>query len=151
MDARQPVTLKEGDRYPLRPPYKNTFVAGSLPVRNKGSHDPSRFESYPSVFLYGKVLQTMERQTPGNERPILVATEVQVLRSAPILFREIRAGCMDLTVNQWLGEFDPHTRSQTMEAWQSPVDCNSLENCRPFAGSVSSNLTASTKQAYTHS
>ena len=34
-------------------PYKNTFVAGSLSVRNKGSHDPSRFESYPSVFLYG--------------------------------------------------------------------------------------------------
>ena len=30
------------------------------------------------------------------------------------LFREIRARCMDLTVNQWLGEFDPHTRSQTI-------------------------------------
>ena len=28
------------------------------------------------------------------------------------LFRKIRARCMDLTVNQWLGEFDPHTRSQ---------------------------------------
>ena len=25
MDAHQPVTLKEGDRYPLRPPYKNTL------------------------------------------------------------------------------------------------------------------------------
>ena len=29
------------------------------------------------------------------------------------LFREIRARCMDLTVNQWLDEFDPHTRSQS--------------------------------------
>ena len=28
-----------------------------------------------------------------------------------ILFREIQARCRDLTVNQWLGEFDPHTRS----------------------------------------
>ena len=28
------------------------------------------------------------------------------------LFREIQARCRDLTVNQWLGEFDPHTRSQ---------------------------------------
>jgi hypothetical protein len=28
------------------------------------------------------------------------------------LFREIQAWCKDLTVNQWLGEFDTHTRSQ---------------------------------------
>ena len=49
MDAHQPVTLKEGDRYPLGP---------------------------------------------------------------PILFRETRARCMGLTVNQWLDEFDSHTRSQ---------------------------------------
>ena len=32
-----------------------------------------------------------------------------------------------------------------MEVWQSPVYCNSLENCRFRKGSVSSNLTASTK------
>ena len=28
------------------------------------------------------------------------------------LLREIQARCRDLTVNQWLGEFDPHTRSK---------------------------------------
>jgi len=32
------------------------------------------------------------------------------------LFREIQARCRDLTVNQWLGEFDPHTRSQLLLA-----------------------------------
>ena len=32
-----------------------------------------------------------------------------------ILFRETRARCMGLTVNQWLDEFDSHTRSQTLE------------------------------------
>jgi hypothetical protein len=37
---------------------------------------------------------------------------------------------MDLTVNQWLGEFDPHMRSQLMEVWQSPVYCTCLENRR---------------------
>jgi hypothetical protein len=31
------------------------------------------------------------------------------------------------------------------EAWQSPVYCNSLENCRTLKGPVSSNLTASAK------
>ena len=50
-----------GVRIPVLLPYKNTFVAGSLPVRNKGSHDPSRFESYPSVFLYGNVAQWLMR------------------------------------------------------------------------------------------
>ena len=30
-----------------------------------------------------------------------------------------------------------------MEAWQSPVYCSSLENCRVRNGAVSSNLTAS--------
>ena len=80
MDAHMPVTHEEGDRYPLGPPYKNTLhahpswlTAGSG-ASNQASH---------SVFLYGKVSQTMERQAPGNERPILVATEVQVLWSAP--------------------------------------------------------------------
>ena len=49
MDAHQPVTLKEGDRYPLGPPYKNTLhahpswlTAGSG-ASNQASH---------SVFLY---------------------------------------------------------------------------------------------------
>ena len=46
----------------------------------------------------------------------------------PNLFRKIRARCMDLTVNQWLGEFDPHMRSQSMEVCQSPVYRTSLEN-----------------------
>ena len=32
-----------------------------------------------------------------------------------------------------------------LEVWQSPVYCNSLENCRASDGTVSSNLTASTK------
>ena len=36
--------------------------------------------------------------------------------TAPILFREIQARCRDLTVNQWLGEFDSHTRSQVLVA-----------------------------------
>ena len=33
-----------------------------------------------------------------------------------------------------------------MEAWQSPVYCDSLENCRELKPSVSSNLTASAIQ-----
>ena len=45
-------------------------------------------------------------------RRILVSRSGSSPLAAPILFREIRARCMDLTVNQWLGEFDPHTRSQ---------------------------------------
>ena len=32
--------------------------------------------------------------------------------SCCFLFRKIQAWCKDLTVNQWLGEFDPHIRSQ---------------------------------------
>ena len=39
---------------------------------------------------------------------------VRFSSTAPNLFREIQARCRDLTVNQWLGEFDPHTRSQTI-------------------------------------
>ena len=34
-----------------------------------------------------------------------------------LLFRETRARCMSLTVNQWLGGFDSHTRSQLDPRW----------------------------------
>ena len=33
-------------------------------------------------------------------------------KSESSLLRKIRARCMDLTVNQWLGEFDSHMRSK---------------------------------------
>jgi hypothetical protein len=42
MDAHQPVTLKEGDRYPLRPPSYlrvDESVKSSLLVGQKGSKD----------------------------------------------------------------------------------------------------------------
>ena len=43
----------------------------------------------------------------------LSAYESSILsRVAKFQFRETRARCMGLTVNQWLDEFDPHTRSQ---------------------------------------
>ena len=35
-------------------------------------------------------------------------------KSESSLLREIQARCRDLTVNQWLGEFDPHTRSKEL-------------------------------------
>ena len=35
-----------------------------------------------------------------------------IAKSESSLLREIQARCRDLTVNQWLGEFDPHTRSK---------------------------------------
>ena len=39
--------------------------------------------------------------------------EVRFLSArAFFIFRETRARCMGLTVNQWLGGFDSHTRSQ---------------------------------------
>ena len=54
MDAHQPVTLKEGDRYPLGPPNKSTFKC-------LGQADVAETAGYPSgwqvqflwnVFLY---------------------------------------------------------------------------------------------------
>ncbi len=35
-----------------------------------------------------------------------------IAKSESSLLRKIRARCMDLTVNQWLGEFDSHMRSK---------------------------------------
>ena len=43
---------------------------------------------------------------------------------------------------------NPVSRSIFIEAWQSPVYCSSLENCRLRDGSVSSNLTASTNLCF---
>lgn len=47
------------------------------------------------------------------------------------LFRETRARCMGLTVNQWLDEFDSHTRSQfylgTVVGYGSPLQGGCLE------------------------
>ena len=35
-----------------------------------------------------------------------------IAKSESSLLREIQARCRDLTVNQWLGEFDSHMRSK---------------------------------------
>ena len=46
------------------------------------------------------------------ERSVLEKNRGTSPKVPPNLFREIQARCRDLTVNQWLGEFDSHTRSQ---------------------------------------
>ena len=51
----------------------------------------------------------------GHSLPQTSVTGVTVEeRPEPNLFRKTRARCMGLTVNQWLGGFDPHIRSQTI-------------------------------------
>jgi hypothetical protein len=57
---------------------------------------------------------------------------VRFRTGAPKLFREIQARCRDLTVNQWLGEFDSHTRSQ-FYPWSS-VSVHS--NAQAIGGSI---------------
>lgn len=49
------------------------------------------------------------------------------------IFREIQARCRDLTVNQWLGEFDSHTRSQI---WGEPRAAALLCKHRDYKGSI---------------
>ena len=57
MDAHQPVTLKEGDRYPLGPPYKNTLLLIDKPVINLIWTGVSTWRSKDtSVFLYGSFI-----------------------------------------------------------------------------------------------
>jgi len=66
------------------------------------AEEGDRYPLGPPDSLQGRTLpQTSVTGVTVEERP------------EPILFRETRARCMSLTVNQWLGGFDPHTRSHT--------------------------------------
>ena len=63
--------------------------AGSIPVRGARANDSN--------------IQRLLVSMGGIET---------IAKSESSLLREIQARCRDLTVNQWLGEFDSHTRSQ---------------------------------------
>ena len=96
MDAHKPVTLEEGDRYPLGPP--NDAVYGSGHPFGLISQE-SQVRILPPQPVLGYIQQY--KNFTGNKAKAYPV----------ILFRETRARCMGVTVNHWLEEFDPLTRS----------------------------------------
>ena len=83
--------------------------------------DPLRWYQHAVVALWeGNSLSARLRwvrfpsAAPNKGREIISRRSSLEYLPSTNLFREIQAWCKDLTVNQWLGEFDPHTRSQTI-------------------------------------
>jgi len=58
MDARMPVTHKEGDRYPLRPPrFRGIHILGIMPALHVGQKSSILLSS--TNFLHDKLLCTL--------------------------------------------------------------------------------------------
>ena len=84
----------------------NPYYAGSNPV----THSNNIHTYITAGYVSGQTI-----------RLITWETAVRICHPQPILFRETRARCMGVTVNHWLEEFDPLTRSHTIKKYMKSI------------------------------